>query len=83
MFNGEFFKENGFKLISEEDPDYFWFFQSKPEDLYSKSKMEKDEIYKNLLNFDPKSSEWENMKRNKWNRVWDCGNYKFAKEPLQ
>lgn len=83
LFNGEFFKENGFKLISEEDPDYFWFFQSKPEDLYSKSKMEKDEIYKNLLNFDPKSSEWENMKRNKWNRVWDCGNYKFAKEPLQ
>ena len=30
--------------------------------------------------FDESLSEWENMKLNGYDRIWDCGNYVFMKE---
>ena len=27
--------------------------------------------------FDPNLTEWENMRTNKWDRIWDCGSLKF------
>ena len=32
---------------------------------------------KKLNVFNPKLSEWENMKKNKYDRIWDCGNLKY------
>jgi hypothetical protein len=35
-------------------------------------------MLKNKLNkFNPELSEYDNMLLNGYNRVWDCGNYKF------
>lgn len=30
-----------------------------------------------LKNFDPNISEWENMKNNGWDRIWDCGSIRY------
>lgn len=30
-----------------------------------------------LPNFDNTLSEWENMQNNHYDRIWDCGNYKY------
>jgi len=32
-----------------------------------------------LKTFNNKLSEWENMKNNNYDRIWDCGNYIFNK----
>ena len=36
----------------------------------------------NLLeNFDPNLTEWENMKNNGFDRIWDCGHSKWVFQP--
>jgi len=32
---------------------------------------------KKLANFNPNLSEWENMKNNGYDRIWDCGHLKY------
>jgi len=31
-------------------------------------------LSKRLKTFDENKTEWENMKNNKYDRIWDCGN---------
>ena len=37
-------------------------------------KYQKHKLPRLLNNFDPDLTEWENMKNNGFDRIWDCGN---------
>ena len=44
---------------------------------YNRISYQKHKLHKLLPKFDNTLSEYHNMLNNGFNRVWDCGNYKF------
>ena len=40
----------------------------------------KSNLSSKLAKFDANKSEWENMKNNGYDRIWDCGNFVFTKK---
>ena len=59
----------------------YWYFTTKQDKLYHRSTFQKHKL-KNLLNvFDESKSEWDNMKANNYNRIWDCGTNVFVWYP--
>ena len=42
--------------------------------FYSRNRFQKHRLSSLLENFDRNLSEWQNMKNNGWDRLWDCGN---------
>ena len=73
--NGDLYNKLEFIKISESTPNYFY-----TKDHYKKYHrfgFRKSELYKKLILFDPTLSEWENMKNNGWDRIWDCGCIKY------
>ena len=77
-----YYKDNlyeriGFKKVSDGIPNY-WYFGKK--DLYRRHHrfgFRKNVLNKRLSIFDANLTEWENMKINGWDRIWDCGNLKY------
>lgn len=64
----------GFKYIGMIDPGYYYIKNYNKE---SRLKYQKHKL-KNLLElYNPDLTEWENMKLNGFDRIWDCGNYVF------
>jgi hypothetical protein len=73
--NGEVYKKNGFKFIYNTPPNY-WYMKYYKEREH-RFKYRKSELSKLLDKFDKDKSEWENMKNNKYDRIWDCGSGKW------
>jgi hypothetical protein len=75
--NGNLYLTLGFKLDSMTSPNY-WYFNKNSIPMrehrfnYRKSKLLKEGYDENL-------TEWQIMQIKKYNRVWDCGNFKFIK----
>jgi len=72
---GDLYLINNFSYINDTPPNY-WYMK------YYKNRQHrfayrKSELSKKLEIFDPLLSEWENMKLNKFDRIWDCGSIKF------
>lgn len=74
---GNLYEKLGFNKARESKPNY-WYFK-KREKLYHRFNFRKSELPKKLQTFDPNKTEWENMRENGWNRIWDCGNLVFEK----
>ena len=75
--NGNLYIKNAFNLLRESDPNYFYtkdYFVLQNRLIFQKYKLENK-----LLNYDSNLTEWENMKSNGYDRIWDCGNYVFEK----
>lgn len=68
---GTVYQQMGFELISQSAPNY-WYF--KGNELHSRIAYQKHKLAHKLDVFDPDLSEWENMKANGYDRIWDCGN---------
>ena len=67
------YEKIGFKLVGESDPGYSWVKKS---DIITRYKAQKHKL-KDLLGedkFDENLSESENMKKNGFMKVYDCGN---------
>jgi hypothetical protein len=66
---------NNFKFISITQPNYWWCKEDK---FLTRYQTQKHKL-KDLLgdNFDQSESEVNNMLRNKWKRVYDCGHAKY------
>jgi hypothetical protein len=45
--------------------------------VFNRQMFQKAKLAKKLEKFDPALSEWENMKINKFDRIWDCGHSKW------
>ena len=70
---GNLYEKIGFTYIHESKPNY-WYFVDGGNILWHRFNFRKDQLYKKLVNFDNNLSEWENMKNNGYDRIWDCGN---------
>jgi hypothetical protein len=75
--NGNVYEKIGFSLSSITSPNYWYFNLKKTNKLYHRFGFRKSELQKRLQNFDPTLTEWENMKNNGYDRIWDCGNLKY------
>jgi very-short-patch-repair endonuclease len=75
--NGEFYKNLGFELTNTTRPCY-WYFKNGSIDLKHRFKFRKSELNKLLDRFNPNLTEYQNMIENGFDRIFDCGNYKFV-----
>lgn len=73
---GNLYEKLGFTKTSEGSPNY-WYFRSTEYIRYHRFGFRKDQLNKKLSKFDPNLTEWENMKMNGYNRIWDCGSLKY------
>jgi hypothetical protein len=74
--NGGFYESIGFEFDHYSNPGYWYVKDNK---VYHRYQFAKHMLEKQLKVFDPKLSEWENMKINKYTRYWDCGNIVYIK----
>jgi hypothetical protein len=72
-----FYSKIGFSLVSATPPNYWYFNLQNVKCLYHRFNFRKSELPRKLPSFDATLSEWENMKNNGWDRIWDCGNLKY------
>jgi hypothetical protein len=68
---GKMYEQLHFTYSHTSAPNY-WYFEGNY--LMSRIQFQKHKLCKKLEIFDPSLSEWENMKNNKYDRIWDCGN---------
>lgn len=71
---GNLYKQLGFEHLHDSSPNYFYFKIGSPYELFSRQRFQKHKLKDVLDTFDPNKTEWENMKDNEYNRIWDCGN---------
>jgi hypothetical protein len=74
FFNGGLYKTLGFKFEKNTKPSYIYWKDGK---VLNRMSCQKHKLPRLLENFDISKSEYENMKLNGWNRVWDSGNGKW------
>lgn len=72
---GKVYEGLGFAFEDFTKPNYY--YTKNYVDLESRYKYQKHKLGSILPNFDPSLTEWENMKNNKFDRLWDCGHYLF------
>lgn len=70
------YEKLGFTKISNGTPNYWYVPKRNIKRLY-RYKFRKQVLNTVLENFNPYLSEWENMKNNGYDRIWDCGSIKF------
>jgi hypothetical protein len=76
FFTGNVYKSLGFTFVKNTFPSYFYWKNYK---IKNRMSCQKHKLSKMLDTFDENLSEYENMKQNGWDRVWDCGNSKWIK----
>lgn len=73
--SGGVYQQLGFKYSHTSNPNYFYFKRSGDTNkLYSRVQFQKHKLAEVLEEFDPSLTEWENMRTNGYDRIWDCGN---------
>lgn len=75
-FSGEIYTKLGFKFTGFTCPNYYYIINNY-KDLRHRMSYQKHKLVKLLTKYDETLSEWENMKNNGYDRIWDCGNSKF------
>lgn len=79
---GKLYRSLNFTLEKITSPNYFYFNANQPAICFleSRNAYQKHKLSKILKTFNPSLTEWENMKANNYDRIWDCGNLVFIKE---
>jgi very-short-patch-repair endonuclease len=75
-FSGDLYSILGFDFIGNTPPSYHYITRDY-KSLINRMNFQKHKLSKVLPAFDPDISEWENMKNNGWDRIWDCGHGKW------
>jgi hypothetical protein len=76
-YKNNLYERIGFKKVSDGTPNYWYFGRQGNYRRFHRFGFAKHTLSKRLHIFDPSISEWENMKNNGWDRIWDCGNLKY------
>mgnify|MGYP006268630221 CR=1 FL=1 len=66
----------GFNFVNFTVPNYYYIINNY-KDIKNRMSFQKHKLHKILKTYDPSLAEWENMKNNKYDRIWDCGNSKW------
>ena len=72
--SGKLYEKLGFEKLYETSPNY-WYV--KDNQILNRISCQKHKLKRILDNFDENLSESENMKRNFYKKVYDCGNIKW------
>lgn len=75
-FNGSIYKDNGFEKLKSTTPNYYY---TDKRSRYSRIQFQKHKLEEQLEIYDPNLTEWQNMQLNGYDRIWDCGHYRFIK----
>lgn len=67
---GTLYQQLGFDLINITDPSYWYVIHN---NLHNRVAFQKHKLADKLKIFDHTLTEWENMRMNGYDRVWDCG----------
>jgi hypothetical protein len=78
FFTGSIYEKLKFSFLHKSSPNYFY---RKSHNLYSRLQFQKHKLKLKLKTFDDKLTEWQNMKINGYDRIWDCGNNTFIFQP--
>jgi len=75
-FNGiSYIQNKNFKQLKKSNPSYWYIIN---ETLHNRVQYQKHKLKNKLNTFDSTLTEWENMKLNGYDRIWDCGNLIFV-----
>jgi hypothetical protein len=75
--DGKVYEKCGFKLEGITDANY-WYFHKYSSQLHSRQKYQKHKLKDLLDDYNEELSEYDNMLNNGFDRIWDCGNAKYA-----
>jgi hypothetical protein len=75
-FTGEIYSSLGFDFIRHSPPNYHYITDNY-NSTQSRQQFQKHLLADKLELFNPELTEWENMKMNGFDRIWDCGNSKW------
>jgi len=67
----------GFEYISKSQPNYWYVHSTNYLKRFHRFSFRKSILSRKLGQFDTTITEWENMKNNKYDRIWDCGNLRY------
>lgn len=75
------YEKIGFEYVGYSDPNYFYFHtDDETPQLQHRFAFRKNVLNEKLEDFDPELTEWENMQRHGYDRIWDSGNLKYVWE---
>lgn len=77
---GKSYKSVGFIQTGVTPPGYSYFYKTSYHIMFSREKFMKHKLKHILPLFDDSLTEWENMKNNGYDRIWNCGNLTFIKD---
>jgi transposase len=72
--DGECYSHCNMKRLKDTTENYWYFSKSNPTKLYSRIKFQKHKLKDIFMEYNKDLTEYENMKNNGWDRIWDCGN---------
>lgn len=74
---GHVYYKMGFAFVRETKPSYSYTMDYRT--FHNRMTFQKHKLGKILEEFEPHESEWQNMSRHGWDRVWDCGTNMYEK----
>jgi len=75
-FDGKVYMKLGFNFMGNTSPNGYYIIDNY-QTTQNRICWQKHKLKMKLKSFDPALSEWENMKVNGYDRIWDCGNGKW------
>lgn len=79
-FDGTLYLNLGFQFVYNSPPSYYYIIDNYLT-IQNRMSWQKHKLQGKLPVFDPTISEWENMKNNGFDRIWDCGHSKWIWNP--
>ena len=76
-FDGQVYINLGFNFVGNTAPNYFYITDNY-QTIQNRICWQKHKLKNKLEQFNPAISEWENMKLNGYDRIFDCGNGKWV-----
>jgi len=74
-FTGGLYNNTNFNQVTDYDRVNYYYF--KHYDVYNRIEFQKHKLKDKLEIFDESLTEFQNMELNGYNRIYDCGNYKY------
>jgi hypothetical protein len=72
--SGSVYNHCGLTYTGITGPNYWYFNKNKPDRLWSRTTFQKHKLPSILIQFNSELTEFENMRLNGYDRIWDCGN---------
>ena len=80
FFTGDIYNKLGMQFVGNTAQGYH-YVSPDFSTLFNRQMFQKSKLKKKLQKFDESLSEWENMKVNGFDRIWDCGHSKWIYKP--